>query len=83
MILVSLFLTSNIFSAFPSSLVSVSIVDFEHVFVYWEQAQLNTLFFSKFILQLLSIGSLGTFNRYVNALFDKILQSILLRDLEV
>ena len=36
---------------------SVSIVDFEHVYIYWEQPQLSTLMFLKFTLQLLIFGS--------------------------
>ena len=36
---------------------SVSFVDLEHVCIYWEQPQLNTLIFSKLILQLLIFGS--------------------------
>ena len=36
---------------------SVSIVYFEHVCIYWKQPKLNTLIFSKFILQFLIFGS--------------------------
>ena len=35
---------------------SVSIVNFEDVCIYWEQPRLNTLIFSKLILQLLIFG---------------------------
>ena len=45
MILVSFILTLNIFIQLSLAPSIVSIVDFEHVFVYWEQAQLNTLIF--------------------------------------